>query len=143
MNLYSKNDIEEFLIENYHYNRKHYINKLYNKFNDIKWIFYTECFYKNFIKKIYVSNYGDLIIKKCDMNQSYYIYKIKTIIPYSIFKIYQRRNQIEGIELEEQDKDICNYIKKLNDKEIKNKIDERLLEKYENLMMKLNDIYVK
>jgi len=161
MNIYDRTDIEHFLIENYsetssqYLNRKKDINELYIKFNNnIKWIYYTEYYYKFLLKKIYVSNYGDLIIKKCripfyNFSQPLFNYSsnISCFDSYFPFdknkcKIYERRNQIEGVELKEEDKDICKYISNLSDKNIKNKIDERLLEKYENLTMKLNDTLI-
>jgi hypothetical protein len=129
--MYDRNEIEDFLIENYYFYRKKPINHLYKKFNNnIKWIYYTEFYYKFYLNKIYVSNYGDLIIKK------YYTINLQNK---NVYKIFKRRNEFKGIELNEEDKDISKYIKKLSNKEIINKIDERLLEKYEKSMMKLND----
>jgi len=158
MNIYDRTEIEHFLIENYsetssqYLNRKKDINELYKKFNNnIKWIYYTEYYYKFLLKKIYVSNYGDLIIKKCKIpfynffqplsKHHYNISFLECYLPFdkNKYKIYERRNEIEGIELKEEDKNICRYISNLSNKKIKDKIDERLLEKYENLTMKLND----
>lgn len=110
---------------------------MYKKYDDIKWIFYTENIQyfippSYILTKFFVSNKGDMIVI--------------TIIRFQHEKIsiIPRRNNYDNIELNNSDKDLYNrHMKLITTMSIMNLLDERINTKYENMEMNKHDTYKK
>jgi hypothetical protein len=110
---------------------------MYKKYDDIKWIFYTENIQyfippSYILTKFFVSNKGDMIVI--------------TIIRFQHEKIsiIPRRNNYDNIELNNFDKDLYNrHMKLITKMSIMNLLDERINTKYENMEMSKHDTYKK
>ena len=110
---------------------------MYKKYDDIKWIFYTENIQyfippSYILTKFFVSNKGDMIVI--------------TIIRFKHEKISisPRRNNYDNIELNNFDKDLYNrHMKLITTMSIMNLLDERINKKYENMEMSKHDTYKK
>lgn len=110
---------------------------MYKKYDDIKWIFYTENIQyfippSYILTKFFVSNKGDMIVI--------------TIIRFQHEKIsiIPRRNNYDNIELNNSDKDLYNrHMKLITTMSIMNLLDDRINKKYENMEMRKHDTYKK
>jgi hypothetical protein len=107
---------------------------LYEKYPDVRWIYYFNN--KNHfdsplieVTSFVVSSKGDLIFVK------YFPWFASR----KKIAIEQRKNNFEGLELDLSDRDLLLKSPRLNKADIYNFINNRLLQKYERQLMKIND----
>jgi len=136
--IYTKEEIFDLVLNNSNdIYQKDLLKDMYKKYDDIKWIFYTEHIQyfihpSSILTKFFVSNKGDMIVITIIKFQ----HKKITIIP--------RRNNYDNIELNNLDKDLYKrHMKVISTMSIINLLDERINKKYENMEMSKHDTYKK